>query len=121
MTKAQEMTRLAIQSLQEKKGKDLCLIDIREISVLADYFLIASGNNRSQIQAMIDDVEERLGKAGFQPRNIEGYQTGNWVLMDYNDLIVHVFDKQNRLFYDLERIWSDGKRIDVESFLSEGL
>lgn len=111
MTQAAEMTKLAIEALEDKKAEDISIIDISEVSVLADYFLIASGNSKNQVQALIDNVEEKLGQASITPKNIEGYQTGNWVLMDYGDLIVHVFDRQNRLFYDLERIWRDGKKI----------
>lgn len=113
---AVQMTGLAIEALEDKKAENISLIDISEVSVLADFFLIASGNNKNQVQAMIDSVEEKLGRAGAAPRHVEGYQTGNWVLMDYGDLIVHVFDRQNRLFYDLERIWRDGKQIRVEDF-----
>ena len=116
MTQAAEMTKMAIEALEDKKAEDVCIIDISEVSVLADYFLIASGNNKNQVQALIDSVEEKLGRSGFTPKNIEGYQTGNWILMDYGDLIVHVFDRQNRLFYDLERIWRDGRQIDVATF-----
>lgn len=116
MTQAAVMTKLAIEALEDKKAEDICVIDISGVSVLADYFLIANGTNKNQVQALIDNVEEKLGKAGFTPKNVEGYQTGNWILMDYGDVIVHVFDKQNRLFYDLERIWRDGKKIDVETF-----
>ncbi|MDO4332103.1 MAG: ribosome silencing factor [Eubacteriales bacterium] len=116
MTQAAEMTRLAIAALEDKKAEDICIIDISEVSVLADYFLIANGSNRNQVQAMIDNVSEKMGRAGFSVKNVEGYQTGNWILMDYGDLIVHVFDKQNRLFYDLERIWRDGKRVDPATF-----
>ena len=113
MTKAAEMTKIAVAALEEKKAEDICLIDISEVSVLADYFLIANGSNKNQVQAMIDNVEEKLGKAGFAPKSVEGYQTANWILMDYGDVIVHVFDRQNRLFYDLERIWRDGKKIGL--------
>lgn len=116
MTQAAEMTKLAIAALEDKKAEDICVIDISEVSVLADYFLIANGNNRNQVQALIDNVGEKLGRAGFTAKNVEGYQTGNWILMDYGDLIVHVFDRQNRLFYDLERIWRDGKKVDVAAF-----
>ena len=112
MSQSKLMTKLAIEALEDKKGEDISIIDISEVSVLADYFVIASGNNRSQVQAMIDNVQEKLGRAGFEAKNIEGYQTGNWILMDYTDVIVHVFDKQNRLFYDLERIWRDGKLLE---------
>ena len=115
-TRSKEMTRLAITALEDKKAEDISIIDISEVSVLADYFLIASGINRSQIQALADSVEEKLGRAGYSPKQIEGYDTANWILMDYGDIIVHVFDRENRLFYDLERIWRDGKRIAREDF-----
>ncbi|HJA93857.1 MAG TPA: ribosome silencing factor [Candidatus Eisenbergiella merdipullorum] len=111
---AKEMARLAIEALKEKKAEDISVIDISEVSVLADYFLIASGNNRNQITALTDSVEEKLGRAGISPRQIEGYSTANWVLMDYGDIIVHIFDRENRLFYDLERIWCDGKKLDPD-------
>lgn len=114
---AKEMAKLAIKAMEDKKAEDISLIDISEVSVIADYFLIASGSNRSQIQAIIDNVEETLGRAGAALKQIEGYDTANWVLMDYGDIIVHVFDRDNRLFYDLERIWRDGKKVDIESFL----
>ncbi len=113
---SKEMTKLAVEALEDKKAEDISIIDISEVSVLADYFIIASGNNKSQVQAMIDNVEEKLGRAGFVPKQIEGYNSANWILMDYGDIIVHVFDKENRLFYDLERIWRDGKMISVEEF-----
>lgn len=114
---AKEMAKLAIKAMEDKKAEDISLIDISEVSVIADYFLIASGSNRSQIQAIIDNVEETLGRAGAALKQIEGYDTANWVLMDYGDIIVHVFDRDNRLFYNLERIWRDGKKVDIESFL----
>ena len=115
-TRSKEMTRLAITALEDKKAEDISIIDISEVSVLADYFLIASGSNRSQIQALTDSVEEKLGRAGYSQKQIEGYATANWILMDYGDIIVHIFDRENRLFYDLERIWRDGKRIAREDF-----
>lgn len=81
---------------------------------MADYFIIANGTNDSQVHAMVDSVEEELEKAGFALKQREGYGLGSWVLLDFGEVIVHVFDKENRLFYDLERIWSDGKMIDIE-------
>ncbi|MBQ8306163.1 MAG: ribosome silencing factor [Blautia sp.] len=109
-----EMTKLACKALEEKKGKDIQVIDIHEVSVIADYFVIASATNPNQLQAMVDGVEEELGKAGFTPKQIEGSKNSSWVLMDYEDMIVHVFDEENRLFYDLERIWRDGKIVKPE-------
>lgn len=114
MDRSNEMVKLAVSALEDKKGEDIRIIDIREVSVLADYFIIASGSNGNQVQAMIDNVEEVLGKAGFPCKQIEGYQSANWILMDYQDIIVHVFCKEDRLFYDLERIWRDGKVIGLE-------
>ena len=85
--------------------------------MIADYFVITSGSNLNQVQAIVDDVEEQLGRTGFEPKQIEGTRNSNWILMDYGDLIIHVFDEENRLFYDLERIWRDGKELDVSEFL----
>ena len=112
MESAKEMTRLALEALEDKKAEDIRIIDISEVSVVADYFIIASGSNRSQIQTLTDNVEEKLGRAGYPVKHIEGYGSANWILMDFGDIIVHIFDRENRLFYDLERIWRDGKTID---------
>lgn len=111
------MAKLVIQALEDKKAEDIKVIDISEVSVIADYFIIANGTNRSQIQAMSDNVEETLGRAGYPLKQIEGYQNANWVLLDFNDVIIHIFDKENRLFYDLERIWRDGKPIETDSLM----
>ena len=108
------MTILAYRALEDKKAADISVIDIGHVSVIADYFLIASGENRSQVQAMADHVSETLGKAGFVAKDTEGYQNANWVLLDFGDLIVHIFDRENRLFYDLERIWRDGRQMTIE-------
>lgn len=116
MNKSKEMTRLAIQALEDKKGNDIRVIDIQDVSIIADYFIIASGNNRNQVQTMADNAEEVLGRAGFEPRQLEGYGTASWILMDYNDIIIHIFSKEDRLFYDLERIWRDGKSVDISAF-----
>ena len=90
------------------------IINIETVSSLADYFIIAGGSNRNQVQAMCDNVEETLGRAGYPECKIEGYASANWILMDYGDLVIHLFDEENRLFYDLERIWRDGKTVSVE-------
>lgn len=109
---SRNLAKLAVAALEEKKAKDVKILDISDVSVLADYFIIATGTNRNQVQAMADEVEERLGRAGHTPKQVEGYPSANWVLMDYQDLIIHIFDEENRLFYDLERIWRDGTLVD---------
>lgn len=104
----------AIEALEDKKGEDIKIIDISQISTLADYFIIASGSNRNQVQALCDNVEEKLGRMGIEQKQCEGYDNGNWILVDYRDIVVHIFDKENRLFYDLERIWRDGKFVEKD-------
>ena len=91
---AKEMTKLAILALEDKKAEDIRVIDISEVSIMADYFIIANGSNRSQIQALSDHVQETLGKAGYELKQAEGYNTANWILLDFGDLIVHIFDKE---------------------------
>ena len=106
MNVSREMAKIACHALSEKKAEDVRVIEISEISPVADYFIIATGDNTNQIQAMVDAVEEELGK--------EGHRNSSWILMDYRDIIVHIFSKEDRLFYNLERIWTDGKKISVE-------
>lgn len=113
MNQSKEMARIAWNALNDKKGEDIKIIDITGISVLADYFIIANGTNDSQVNALVDNVEEELHKAGYPLKQREGRASGSWVLLDFGDIIVHVFDKENRLFYDLERIWKDGKVTDI--------
>lgn len=115
MTEPREMADIAVKALEEKKAIDIKIIDISHISTLADYFIIASGSNRSQVQAMADAVDEALDKTGVHARSTEGYQNANWILLDYGDIVVHLFDEENRLFYDLERIWRDGRVISPET------
>ena len=111
--KTKDFAVLAVEALEDKKAEDITIIDISEVSVIADYFIIAGGNNKSQIQALSDVVDEKLGRAGLPLKQIEGYNYANWILLDFGDIIVHIFDKENRLFYDLERIWCDGKKIEL--------
>ena len=111
---SKEIARMACEALEDKKALEVKIINIEKVSTLADYFIIASGSNRNQVQAMADNVEEILGRAQIEPKQIEGYQNANWILMDYRDVVIHIFDEENRLFYDLERIWRDGSLIEKE-------
>lgn len=113
MTQTASRTRTAVKVLEEKKAENISIIDISGVSILADHFVIASGSNKKHVKALADSVEEALGKEGIAPKSIEGYHTGSWILIDYGDLVVHIFDKKSWEFYDLERIWKDGKKITV--------
>ena len=110
---AREMAKRAVDALEDRKAVDVKVINIEKVSSLADYFIIASGSNRNQVQAMADSVEEALEKEGVRAKSIEGYQTANWILLDYGDIVLHLFDEENRLFYDIERIWRDGTPEDL--------
>lgn len=110
---SKELVKIAYDALDDKKGCNINVIDISEISTIADYFVIAGGTNDNHVKALADNVQEELYKAGFNAKNIEGYDNAKWILMDFADIIVHVFNEEDRLFYDLERIWRDGKYVEV--------
>ena len=112
MDQSKNMVKLAVEALEEKKGEDIKIIDIKTVSVIADYFVLASASNINQVQALVDNVEEVLYKVGYSCRQKEGNRSSTWILLDYGDMIVHVFSKEDRLFYDLERIWRDGKLLE---------
>lgn len=109
---SREMLKIAYTVLDEKKGEDIKVIDISNISVIADYFLIASANNINQLQAMSDELQEKFSREGIEVKQVEGNRSATWILLDYGDLVIHLFDKEDRLFYDLERIWTDGKIVE---------
>ncbi len=110
-----EKVKAIYKAIDEKLGIDIRVIDIANVTVLADYLIIAGGNNKSQVQAMVDNVTEKLAKQNVHTNHIEGYSTANWILLDYGDIIVHVFNQEDRLFYDLERLWQDGNTIDIDT------
>lgn len=101
--------------LSSKKGKDIKVIEISDVSVLADYMVIATGTSSTQVKALAEAVEEKLDERGISVSHIEGYRSNSWILLDYVDIIVHVFSDEARQFYDLERLWQDGKEIDISS------
>lgn len=106
----------AAMALDEKKGDNIKIIEIDKISTLADYFVIADGANAPQVEALVDNVEEQLLKLGRSPKRVEGIKNCGWILLDYEDVVIHVFSKQDRLFYDLERVWRDGTTLSLEEF-----
>ncbi|GMQ64867.1 bis(5'-nucleosyl)-tetraphosphatase (symmetrical) YqeK [Vallitalea maricola] len=114
-----DLLKTALKALDDKLAEDIQVLDIRDLTVIADYFIIAHGNNKSHIKALIDRTDEVLSKNGYEPKQVEGYNSASWILLDYGNIIIHIFSKEDRLFYDLERIWSDGKKIDVKSLIEE--
>ena len=103
----------ALRAASEKKAVDMIVLDLREVASFTDYFLITSGTNVRQVQAIADAVVEELKKLGTRALRIEGYNTAEWVLVDYGDFILHVFEEKARRFYDLERLWRDAARVQL--------
>ena len=117
------MTQLldAVQAAEAKKAEDIAVLEMDKASgAFTDYFLICSGSNPRQIQAISDEVEERLGKAGVHPTHVEGYSQADWVLLDYVDFVVHVFSPKARNFYNLERLWKSAKRYEPTELTATG-
>ena len=120
MMTPKELAILAAKALDEKKGKEIFAIEITDITTLADYFVIATGSSNTQINALCGSVEKLLEEqAGEKPLRREGYRDGTWVLLDYGCICVHVFSAEARAFYDLERLWADGKPLDLSGVLTQ--
>jgi ribosome-associated protein len=111
--KLDERVELALHAASEKKAIDPVLLDLRDIASFTDYFVIVSGANERQVQAISDEVYDQLKKAGEPAARVEGYKTAEWILLDYGDFVVHVFEQKARKFYDLERLWRESKRIEL--------
>lgn len=120
MKEPKELALLAAKALSDKKGKEIQVLEIADLTTLADYFVIATGSSNTQINALIDNVEKVLTEeAGEEPLHREGYRGGTWVLLDYGCIAVHVFNAEAREFYDLERLWRDGKNVDLSGIIDE--
>lgn len=114
-----EQARKIVQVMDSKKAKDIRLIKIEGISSLGDYFVVASASNTTQVKAIADEVEDEMTKLGLEPNQVEGRQSAQWILMDYYDVMVHVFLDEARSFYNLERLWSDAPQLDISDLLTQ--
>ncbi len=116
MTTLQQAKETA-KILSDKKGLDIKVIEISDVSVIADYMVIATGNSSTHVKALADEVEEQLDDMGISVSHIEGYRSNSWILLDYIDIIVHVFSNEAREYYDLERLWEDGTDVDISDII----
>ena len=114
-----EQARKIVQVMDSKKAKDIRLIKIEGISSLGDYFVVASASNTTQVKAIADEVEDEMTKLGLEPNRVEGRQSAQWILMDYYDVMVHVFLDEARSFYNLERLWSDAPQLDISDLMTQ--
>lgn len=108
------MLKIAYDSLDEKSASDITVIDIEGVSSIADYYIITNGDNSRHVHALVENVQEKMYKAGFACHSVEGLKSANWVLMDYGDIVVNVFSREDRRWFDLERIWRDGRFLSTE-------
>jgi ribosome-associated protein len=111
--------KIAIKAADDKKAHDLVVLDISQIASFADYFLICTGDSFRQMQAIADEIEKQLKAFGIRPSHIEGYQHAEWILLDYMDIVVHIFSQDARIYYDLERLWRDGKKLEASALTLE--
>lgn len=113
LVESAHMARVAALSADDKKGKDVRILDIRSISSVADYFVICTGTSVTHVRAIVDNVEEKMAELGLRLHHMEGYQNGRWILLDFSDIVVHVMQEQERSFYNLERLWGDAPEVRI--------
>ena len=107
--------KIVVDALDAKKGEDIAVLDLIDLKTIADYFVVCTGNSAPQVKALAENVELKLKETlGLMPHHTEGYQTGSWILLDYGCVVVHVFHKEAREFYGLEKLWVDGKKISID-------
>lgn len=117
---ALDLAKEAARLLDGKKAVDIKVLQIRELSTLGDYFVVASGTSTTQVRAMADELEFKLKELGEMPKRVEGYQSSAWIVLDYYDVIVHLFTEEMRQFYSLERLWSDAPEVKLSDIVEEG-
>lgn len=116
---SKDLMETVVSILDSKKADDIRVIRIGDLTILADYFVIAAGSSSTQVKMLADEVDYQLGQKGIEPHKIEGYHSENWIVLDYSDVVVHVFQKETRSFYDLERLWADGEQVDISHLLKQ--
>jgi len=109
----QELMKMIVDTLDDKKALNIVSLDLHNLSFVTDYYIICHGNSDRQVQALSDAVVERVEKAGYQVRGIEGVDTSRWILIDIGDVVVHIFHREDREYYNLERLWSDAKVVEL--------
>ena len=116
---SKQLMETVVKCMDSKKAIDIKVLDISKITTMADYFVICQGNSSTQIKAIADEVEEKLSDSGVKPFGREGLNTAYWILMDYSDVIVHIFSGESRSFYSIENLWSDAENVDISEIIDE--
>lgn len=110
-----------VKSIDDKLGEDIVVLDISKITSICDYFIIASAPSSRQVKSIADEVQDKLTLMGVEPSHVEGYQGARWILLDYRDVVVHIFHEEDRAFYNIERIWRDGELVDIDKIITHRL
>lgn len=113
----EELLTAAVKILDSKKAEDIRVIGIKDLTIIADYFIIANGTSTTHTKSLADELEFRLKEMGVEPRQVQGNNGSNWIILDYSDVVVHIFYKETREFYNLERLWQDGHEVDIKKYL----
>ena len=116
---SEELAKKIVRILDSKKGMEIVGIDIHDLTTIGDYFILVTGTSSPHVKALAEEVEDTLAKEGLEPRRVEGAQSATWILIDYQDVILHVFTKETREFYNLERLWSDAPRLDLTGLVTD--
>ena len=116
---SEELASKIVKILDSKKGMDIAGIDIRQLTTIGDYFILVTGTSSPHVKALAEEVEDTLAKEGLEPRRVEGAQSATWILIDYQDVILHIFTKETREFYSMERLWADAPRMDLAGLVTE--
>lgn len=111
-----EIAQIAVKAIDSKRGDDIELIKVGDITVLTDYFVIATANSNTQLKAIADEVEYKLSEAGYEPHHTEG-EKSEWICLDYTGCVIHILLKQQREFYSIERLWEDGEKVDIDNLI----
>ena len=119
MLTSKQIMDFTVKAIDSKKGKDVKVLFIRDISTVADYFVICSGNSGIHMRAVADEIDEKLSELNINPRGREGVNNDFWILLDYSDVIVHIFNKESRDFYSIENLWADASEVDISNLISE--
>ena len=113
-----DIVRTAVKLLDDKKAQDIVVLDIGKLTTLGDYFVICSGGSTTQVKSLADELDQKLSASGLEPRRVENDKSAHWVLLDYGDVLIHIFYHETRDFYCLERLWGDAPRVDTKEFLA---
>ncbi len=117
MTEVDSMISTIFNAIDDKKGFDIKILKISKLTTIADYFIICSGNSNRQVQAIADEIDDKMSKNEYELKNREGYKSGDWVILDYGYVITHIFHKESREFYNLERLWIDAENINIDNII----